>query len=115
MEWINEALRVSELDIDDLFEFDRNGFVTSRCTDSPDADLLIHNNGCDHSLGGDCLYETWKRQMMHRYNAQANWDKPLNEEAFFRAHDQIPGGQVLMDRMRTRKDERAQKFRGHRR
>lgn len=121
MAWIEDALKVSDdLDVDDLFLFDNNGFVTSKwdssrfefieneITETDPPGIFIHNDNCNHEFGAKCGYDSWKRKMMDEY--EANHDKPLDEEAFFRDEEHIPGGADLIERTRKRKQDRATKY-----
>ena len=118
MAWIEDALKVSGLNIDDLFVFDTNGFVTSRCADfdeqeteqqSTEEMIFINPRGCEHEGGDESDYEEWKEDMMRLF--ERKWPGKLQEEAFFRSEDKIPGGSDLLERTKTRKNKRAEKFR----
>lgn len=122
MAWIEDALKVSDLKMDDLFKFDEEGFVTSCCADfeqdddehdSTDDKIFIRNRGCDHEVGGAVPYEQWKENMMRKFEEQ--WPRKLEEEVFFRPVESIPGGAALLERTKTRKEARAEKFRRNRR
>lgn len=122
MAWIEDALEVSSLTMDELFKFDAGGVVTSCCADfeedddehhSTDDKIFIRNRGCDHEVGEPVLYEEWKQNMMNKF--EEKWPGKLEEEVFFRPVERIPGGAELVERTRTRKEARAEKFRHHRR
>lgn len=115
MAWIEDALKRSHWDIDDLFNFDAGGYVTSCCADfDGDADenmVFIRGRGCNHERGDPIDYEEWKETMMEMYEEQ--WPDKLEHEAFFRPIEEIPGGENLIERTQARKAKRAKKF--HRR
>ena len=114
MEWINESLKFSELDIDDLFHFDTSLHVTSCCAfereekEDVEPEIFICNRGCDHGTREECSYEHWKDLMIEEF--RESFETPLEEEAFFRPPKDIPGGEELLERTQEIKRKRAEKF-----
>ena len=114
MAWIEDALQRSTWNIDDLFKFDSEGRVISRCANfygketDPEKIIKICHHGCNHESGNPIEYEAWKEMMKDLF--EERWPDMLEEEAFFREPENIPGGEKLLERTKARKDKRAAKF-----
>ena len=115
MKWIEIALNTTDFEykIDDMFSFFRSEHVISRCAEGEPTDIcdanvriFIKSCHCEHELedvgeleeGGECLFAEWIEILKSWYEDREEWESELDEEVFFRAPEDIPGGEELLRR-----------------
>lgn len=115
MAWIEDALSSPQIpwSVDDLFTFDSEGRVMSCCANHNEGGhteklIFIRGQTCNHELGKPISYQQWKDAMKEKFEEQ--WPEQLEEEAFFRPIDEMPGGHDLLQRTNIRKRQRKKKF-----